>query len=118
MRITPTDVTIGGRFQVLLRNTAVGARSTTQHCVTLSTSEAAYVAMSHGAKTALATKAVFNFVQPHLSSRAIDMYEDNEGTKALAENPRGSHHSKQRWHLIGQTEDHFLMITSFVGCPP
>ena len=73
---------------VMLRNTAVSASSTTQHCVTLSTSEAEYVAMAHGAKTALAIKAVLDFVQPHLSGRAIDMYEDNEGTKALAENPR------------------------------
>ena len=79
---------------VMLGNTAVSASSTTQHCVTLSTSEAEYVAMAHGAKTALAIKAVLNFVQPHLSGRAIDMYEDNEGAKALAENPQGSHRSK------------------------
>ena len=38
----------------MLRNTALSASSTTQRCVTLSTSEAEYVAMAHGAKTALA----------------------------------------------------------------
>ena len=70
----------------MLGNTAVSASSTMQHCVTLSTSEAEYVAMAYGAKTALAIKAVLDFVQPHLSGRAIDMYEDNEGAKALAEN--------------------------------
>ena len=72
---------------VMLVNTVVSVSSTTQHCVTLSTSEAEYIAMAHGAKTALAVKAVLDFVQPHLSGRAIDIYEDNEGTKALAENP-------------------------------
>ena len=71
----------------MLGNTAATASSTTQHWVTLSTSEVEYVAMAHGAKTALAIKAVLDFVQPHLSGRAIDMYEDNEGAKALAENP-------------------------------
>ena len=79
---------------VMLENTAVSASSTTQHCVTLSTSEAEYVAMAHGAKSALAIKAMLEFVQPHLSGRAIGMYEDNEGAKALAENPQGSHRSK------------------------
>ena len=78
----------------MLRNAAVSASSTTQHCVTLSTSEAEYVAMAHGANTALDIKVVLDFVQPHLSGRAIDMYEDNEGAKPLAENPQGSHRIK------------------------
>ena len=51
-------------------NIAVSASSTTQHCVTLSTSETEYVAMAHGATTTLAIKAVLDFVQPHLSGRA------------------------------------------------
>ena len=69
-------------------NTAVSASSTTQHCMTLSTSEAEYVAMANGTKIALAAKALLDFVQPYLSGRAIDMYEDIERAKALAENPR------------------------------
>ena len=59
--------------------------------------------MAYGAKTALAIKAVLDFVQPHLSGRATDMYEDNEGAKALAENPQGSHRSKHidvRFHFL------------------
>ena len=76
---------------VMLGNTAVNASSTTQHCVTISTSEAEYVAMADGTKTALTIKAVLDFVQPYLSVRAIDIHEDNEGAKALAENPQGSH---------------------------
>ena len=54
----------------MLGNTVVSANSTTY-----------YVAMAHGAKTDLATKAVLDFVHPHLSRRTIDMYEDNEGAK-------------------------------------
>ena len=57
---------------VMLVNTAVSVSSTTQHCVTLSTSEAENDEMTHGGKTALAIKAVLDFVQPHLSGRLID----------------------------------------------
>ena len=80
----------------MLGNTTVSACSTTQHCVTLSTSEVEYFAMAYGAKTALAMKAVFDFVQPHLSGSAIDMFEDKEGAKALAETPQSSHRSKHK----------------------
>ena len=59
--------------KVMLRNTAVSASSTAQHCLTLSTSEAEYVTMTHEAKTALVKKTVSDFVQPHLTGTAIDM---------------------------------------------
>ena len=88
----------------MLGNTAVSASSTTQHCVTLSTSEAKYAATAHGAKTTSAIKALLDFVQPHLSGRTIDMYEDNEGANTLAENPQGSHHSKHRRMLLFSAE--------------
>ena len=87
----------------MLGNTAVSASSTTQDCVALPTSEAEYVAMAHGARTALAIKAVLDFVQPHPSDRAIGIYKDREGTKAMAENLKGSHRSK---HI--DTRFHFL----------
>ena len=41
---------------VMVGGTLVNASSTTQHCVTLSTSEVEYVAMAQQAKTALFTK--------------------------------------------------------------
>ena len=55
-----------------------------------------HVAMAHGAKIALAIKAVLDFVQPHVSGGAIDMYDDTQGANPLAENPQGSHCSKHR----------------------
>ena len=79
---------------VMLRNTAVNESGRTQHCVARSTREVEYVVMAHGAKTALAIKAVLDFVQPHLSGRAIDVYKDNGGAKALAETPQFSRRSK------------------------
>ena len=59
--------------------------------------------MAHGANTALEIKAVLDFVQPHLSGRAIDVYADNEGAKPLAENPQCSHRIKPidvRFHFL------------------
>ena len=48
-------------------------------------------------------KTVLDFVQPHLSGKAIDMHGNNEGAKALTENPQGSHRSKPingRFHFL------------------
>ena len=81
----------------------MGTSSTTQHCVAQSTTEAENGAMAHGAKTALEIKAVLDFIQLHLSGRAIYMYEDNEGAKAVAGNPQGSNRSKHidvRFHFL------------------
>ena len=72
---------------VMVGGTVVDASSATQHCVTLSTSETEYVAMAQGAKTALFTKAVLNFLQPELANETIDLFEDNQGAIAIAENP-------------------------------
>ena len=50
------------RVVMMLEDTVENASGTPQHCVTLSTSEAQYVAMAQGAKTALFTKAVLDFL--------------------------------------------------------
>ena len=61
---------------VMVGGTVVNACSTTQHCVTLSTSEAEYVAMAQrqGESTVLFTKAVLNFLQPELANETIDFF--------------------------------------------
>ena len=51
--------------------------------VTLSTSEAEYVALAQGAKTALFTKDVLNFLQPELVNETIDLFEDNQVASVL-----------------------------------
>ena len=87
---------------VMVGGTVVNASSTTQHCVPLSTREAEYVAMAQGAKTALFTKAVLDFVQPELANETIDLFEDNQGAIARAENPiRGGRtkHIDVRYHF-------------------
>ena len=88
---------------MMVGGTVVNASSTTQHCVTLSTSEAEYVAMAQGAKTALFAKAVLDFLQPELANETTDLFEDNQGAIAIAENPISGGRTKHidvRYHFI------------------
>ena len=88
---------------VIVGGTVVNASSTTQHCVTLYTSEAEYVAMAQGAKTALFTKAVLDFLQTELANETIDLFEGNQGAIARAENPISggrTEHIDVRYHFI------------------
>ena len=88
---------------VMVGGTVVNASSTTQHCVSLSTSEAEYVAMARGANTALFTKAVLDFLQPELANETIDVFEDNQGAITIAENPISGGRRKHidvRYHFI------------------
>ena len=88
---------------VMVGGTAVNASSTTQHCVIFSTSKAEYVAMAQRAKTALFTKTLLGFLQPELANETIDLFEDNQGAIAIAENPISggrTKHIEVRYHFI------------------
>ena len=85
----------------MLGNAAVYATSRTQHCVTLSTTEAEYVALAEGAKQGMSVRSVMSFMQPNVYE--ITLMEDNEGAKAMAENTLSSGRRKHidvRWHFI------------------
>ena len=87
----------------MLGDAVISATSSTQHCVTLSTSEAEYVAITQGARRVLFTKAVLEFLQPQISRRTVDVFEDNQGAIALAENPMSTGRTKRidvRYHFI------------------
>ena len=87
----------------MLGGSIVSATSTTQHCTTLSTSEAEYRALAHGLKNALFSRAVLEFVHPQLCGMVFKEFENNEGAKALAENPLSSARTKHiyvRYHFL------------------
>ena len=99
----------------MLGGTAVTA-STTQHCVTLSTSEAECVAMAQGAKTALFTRSVLAFLRPQLVGRTIDLFEDNQGAIAIAENPISGGRTKHldvRCHFIPKLVKHKVIAIKY-----
>ena len=79
---------------VTLGGTIVSHTSKTQRVVLLSTSETEYVAGGEGVKEALFVRAVLSFIAPETSEASIKVLEDNQGTKALIENPLSSARSK------------------------
>ena len=86
---------------VMLGNAAVYATSRTQYCLTLSMTEAEYVALAKGAKEGMFVRSVIYFMHPNVYE--ITLMEDNEGAKAMAENPLSSGRSKHidaRWHFV------------------
>ena len=75
--------------------------SRTQKCVTLSTTEAEYVAMADGVKESLYVSGVL--VLPSLGSPSIGVLEDNKGAIGLAKKPLNSSNSKYidvRYHFL------------------
>ena len=82
--------------------TLVSWFSRTQKCVTLSTTEAEYVAMADGVKEALYVRGILKFFMPSVESKGIGVFEDNKGAIDLAENPLSSSNSKHidvRYHF-------------------
>ena len=61
------------------------ATSRTQHCVTLSTTEAEYVALAKGAKEGMFVRWVMSLIQ--LNVYEISLMEDNDGAEAMAKSP-------------------------------
>ena len=89
---------------VTLGNTVLSHASKTQHVVSLSNSEAEYTAAGDEVKEALFVRAVLSFIAPETNDGAsIKVLEDNQGAKALVENPLSSaksNHIDARFHLI------------------
>ena len=88
---------------MLCGNSPVAWFSRTQKCVTLSTTEAEYVAMGDGVKEALFIRGIIEFLSPGKELGSIRVFEDSEGAIALAENPKSSSNSK---HI--HVRHHFL----------
>ena len=69
---------------VVLADTAIGWKSSTQKCVM---GEAEYVVLCDASKEALFMRAVLVFLWPDLTGMRMEMFGDNEGAKAIADNP-------------------------------
>ena len=86
-----------------LRGTDVSHASKTQHVVSLSTSEVAYIVAGDRVKKVVFVRVILFFVAPETSGTRIKVAEDNQGTKAWIENPLSSARSKHidvRFHFI------------------
>ena len=88
---------------VLYGGAAVMWLSRTQRCVTLSSTEAEYVAIGECVKEVLFLRGVLKFIQPSAEVTGIPVYEDNQGAIKLTENPLSSartRHIDIRHHFI------------------
>ena len=74
----------------ILGDTAIGWKSSTQKCVTTATCEVEYVALCDASKEALFTRAALVFLQSELSGMRVEMFGDNKGAKAIADNSSSS----------------------------
>ncbi|CAB1116481.1 unnamed protein product [Ectocarpus sp. CCAP 1310/34] len=83
--------------------TVISHGSKTQAIVSLSSTEAEYIAAGEGVKEALFVRAVLSFIAPETSGSSIQVLEDNQGAMALVQNPLSSARSKHidvRYHFI------------------
>ena len=84
--------------------------SGTRKCVTLSTTEAEYVALADTIKETMLLWYVWNSIFPGLRTSCITVFENNEGAKNLAQNPVRTSNSK---HI--DVRHHFLPELIFKG---
>lgn len=101
---------------VMLGGAAVCWFSRTQKCVTLSTSEAEYVAMTDGLKEALYVRNVLSFIDPS-KTRTLVLWEDNAGAIALSRDFISSNNSKHidvRYHFIRQKVEAKEVVVDYV----
>ena len=88
---------------VTLGGTVVSHLSTTQHVMSLSTSEAEHIAAGDEIKEVLFVRAVLSFIASETSGASIKILEGNQGAKGLIQNPLSSARSKHidvRFHFI------------------
>ncbi|CAB1109885.1 unnamed protein product [Ectocarpus sp. CCAP 1310/34] len=105
-----TDRRLVSAALVLVADCLVAWISRTQKCVTLSKTEAEYVAMGDGVKEARFVNGMLEFLRPSEKLGNIQVREDNEGATALAENPHSSGNSK---HI--DVRHHFFRILTEEG---
>jgi hypothetical protein len=93
-----------GAYTFLLANAAISWSSRKQHVVSLSSTEAEYIALSQAATQAAWYHSFLREVALPLD-QSITIYGDNKGSVDLANNPitgRGTKHIDTRFHYIRQ----------------
>ena len=71
--------------------------------MTTATCEAEYVVLCDAAKEAMFERAVSVFLQPQLAGMCVDLFGDNAGAMAIANNPSSASRSKYidvKFHFI------------------
>ena len=77
--------------------------SRTQHCVTLSTTESEYIALTEVTREVIFLRQILDFIEPRREVRPVTIFEDNDGAIKLADNPICTNRTKHidvRYHFV------------------
>jgi len=88
---------------VLYAGGVVSWFSRTQHCVTLSTTESEYIALTEVTMEIIFLRQILDFIEPRRVRRAVTIFEDNDGAIKLADNPICTNRTKHidvRYHFL------------------
>ena len=102
---------------VTLGKSSVSWFSSTPKVVTLSTTEAEYVALGYGVKEALFVEGVLSFIIPSISDNCIKVFVDNDGAISLANNLLSSartQHIDVRFHFIRELTRSKTILVEYV----
>ena len=103
---------------VMCAGACVSWFSRTQKCVTLSTTEAEYVAKGDTVKEAMFIRYVWSSIFPGFGATCLTVFEDNEGARHLAQSPVRTSNSKHidvRHHFLRELIFRGEFIISHVG---
>ena len=105
---------------VMFCGAAIAWLSRTQRIVSLSSTEAEYIAVSDVLRETIFLRGVFQFIRPVEEIKPTKVFEDNQGAIMLAENPLSSARSKHidvRYHHIRtQCSDRVIEIVHVPSC--
>jgi hypothetical protein len=105
-----------GGYVFTLAGGAISWSSTRQHCVTLSSTEAEYVALTEAAKEALWLRLFMEEIG-HPLSTSLELRADNAGAIALSKNPefhKRTKHIRIRYHFIREVVADGSISVTFV----
>ena len=93
---------------VMCAGACVSFMSRTQKCMTVSSTEAEYVAMAEGFREAIFLRYIWIFIFPCMDLSCTKVWEDNAGAIHLAKNPPRTDNSKHigvRHHFLREHVD-------------
>ena len=103
---------------VLLARGAISWFSRRQHCVTLSTTESEYVALSDVAREVVLLRGLVDFLMPGQQRGVVTVLEDNDGAVKLASNPICTNRMKRidvRCHFVREKVDRKIVKVVYVS---
>ncbi|KAF1318445.1 Integrase catalytic core protein, partial [Globisporangium splendens] len=101
-------------YAFILNGGCISWRSKKQRSVALSSTEAEYMALSEATQEAVWLKGILCELGEHSSDRPVKIFEDNQGSIALAKNPefhKRTKHIDIRYHFVrGKVEDDQVVL--------